>query len=91
MVFVNESVHGHHFDRRNAECLDVLDDLLIAEPGELAALSLVNVRVLHRVRAHVALIEDRLAPRNAGLAFLAGYADIRCDTEWHIAGAVCCI
>ena len=68
---VDEGVHRQQLDARDAERLDVGDDLLVRQAAEGAALALRHFRVKPGVAAHVRLVDDGAVPRHVVPGLLA--------------------
>ena len=65
-ALVDERMHGHQFDRRDAQALQVLDRRRRRETRIRAAQRGRDVRMAPREPAHVQLVDHRLAPGNGG-------------------------
>ena len=68
VMFVDPCQQRHQFDTRNAERLDISENLFVAHAAEAAAVRGRYLRVPHRVAAQVALVEQGLGPGNRGTA-----------------------
>ncbi len=87
-MLVDECVHGHEFERGDAERFQVSEHVAVPHAGKLAAIGLGDGRMQHRVAAHVRLVEDRLPPGHPGqygVRRAAGPAD---DALRHMGRAV---
>ena len=79
MAVVEERVDRQELDRRDAERLDVVDDLLRAEPGVGAAQVLVDRGMQLGEAFDVGFVDDRVVPGDAAPVGLAAPVEIRID------------
>ena len=80
-IVVHKRMHRQQLDGRDAERLDVGDDLLVREAGEAAALAFGHLGMQLGIAPHVRLVDDGAVPRHELPDLLALPVEVRVDHD----------
>ena len=88
-MVVDELLHRHQLERRDAEAAEVVDDGRVGNPRIRAAQLVGDVGMTDREATHVRLVDDRLVHRLTGLTVVAPVEErVTHEAERHVRGAV---
>ena len=83
---LHEGMNRKQFDGRNAKPAQMIDDPLVAEGRERAALVRLDVLAQHREAAHMGLVDHRVCPRNVRRPVVGPVEALVGDDALHHAG-----